>query len=50
MLTLISTARVMRFLAGMGVFNEKSPGAYEAKPVAAAFQTGSPLSAAVIHL
>ncbi|PYI09955.1 S-adenosyl-L-methionine-dependent methyltransferase [Aspergillus sclerotiicarbonarius CBS 121057] len=43
-------SRIMRFLAAMGIFDEVNPDVYVSTQLAAAYVSGSPLSAAVIHV
>jgi len=40
----------MRFLGAMGIFKEVTKGSYASTPLAAAYVSESPLSAAVIHV
>ena len=44
------TARIIRLLTGMGIFQEVTRGLFVSTPLAAAYVSDSPLSAAVIHV
>jgi hypothetical protein len=44
------SARLMRLLAGIGVFKEVSPGLFTPTPLAEAYVTGSPFREAFMHL
>lgn len=43
-------SRIMRFLSALGIFNEVEQDVYASTPLAAAYNSSSPLSAAVIHV
>lgn len=43
-------ARVMRVLAGMGIFKEVGHDAFVSMPLVGAYVTGSPLTAGVVHM